>query len=250
MRTPRDIVDFEIAFASRQATDVIEVPGGVAVRHRDFPASYNNNRVLVRDAVEPAELLAAVDEVMADLDYRVIVFLDDEPGQAFSPAAVQAGYTPHELVPMRFEGAVPAAPSVRVEPLKLPVMIEALRRNWRADEPDLPDDEVEQLAARIAARQHGADEVYFLGVVADGRPVAWADLYLHQGVAQIEYVLTLPGHQGRGYSTAIMREALRRAKDCDTVFLFADGVDWPQHWYGRLGFTPVGRFHEYVRTAT
>jgi len=250
MRTPAEIVDFLVGFSCRQATDVIEVPGGVAVRHRDFPASYNNNRVLVRDAVEPAELLAAVDEVMADLDYRVIVFLDDEPGQAFAPAAEQAGYAPHQLVPMRFEGAVPPAPSVRVEALKLPVMIEALRRNWRADEPELPEDEVEQLAARIAVRRQGADEVHFLGVVADGRPVAWADLYQHHGVAQIEYVLTVPGHQGRGYSTAIMREALRLARDCDTVFLFADGVDWPQHWYGRLGFTPVGRFHEYVRTTT
>ena len=250
MRTPADIVDFLIGFSGRQATDVIEVPGGVAVRHREFPSSYNNNRVLVRGPVDPGELLAAVDEVMADLDYRVIVVLDDEAGRAFAPAAVEAGYTPHELVPMRFEGAVPPAPSVRVESLKLPVMIEALRRNWRADEPELAADEVEQLATRIAVRRQGADEVHFLGVMADGHPVAWADLYLHQGIAQIEYVLTVPGHQGRGYSTAIMREALRRARDCDTVFLFADGEDWPQNWYGRLGFTPVGRFHEYVRTAT
>ncbi|MFI9384282.1 GNAT family N-acetyltransferase [Kutzneria sp. NPDC052558] len=248
MRTPAEIVDFLIGFSGRQATDVVAVPGGIAVRHRDFPASYNNNRVLVREAVEPAKLLAAVDEVMADLDYRVIVFLDDEPGRAFEPAAVAAGYTTHELVAMRFEGAVPPAPSVRVESLELPVMIEALRRNWRADEPELPEDEVEQLATRIAARRRGADEVHFLGVVADGRPVAWADLYLHEGIAQIEYVLTVPGHQGHGYSTAIMREALRRARGRDTVFLFADGEDWPQNWYGRLGFTPVGRFHEYVRT--
>jgi len=248
MGTPRDIVDFLVGFSCRQATDVIAVPGGVAVRHRDFPASYNNNRVLVREPVDSGELLAAVDEVMADLDYRVIVFLDDEPGRAFAGAAEAAGYQSHELVPMRFEGNVPPPPLVPVESLELPVMIEALRRNWRADEPELPEDEVEQLATRIAARRRGADEVHFLGVVADGQPVAWADLYLHQGIGQIEYVLTPPGHQGRGYSTAIMREALRRAHGCDTVFLFADGGDWPQHWYGRLGFTPVGRFHEYVRT--
>ncbi|MFC0544079.1 GNAT family N-acetyltransferase [Kutzneria chonburiensis] len=248
MSTPDDIVDFLVGFSCRQATDVIEVPGGVAVRHRDFPASYNNNRVLVREPVEAGELLAAVDEVMADLDYRVIVFLDDEPGREFGPAAEAAGYQAHELVPMRFGAKVPPEPAVRVESLKLPVMIEALRRNWRAEEPELPEDEVEQLATRIAARQRGADEVHFLGVLADGQPVAWADLYLHQGIAQIEYVLTPPGYQGRGYSTAIMHEALRRARDCETVFLFADGVDWPQHWYGRLGFTPVGRFHEYVRT--
>lgn len=248
MRTPDDIVDFLVGFASRQATDVAEVPGGVAVRHRDFPSSYNNNRLLIREAVEPAALLAAADEVMADLDYRVIVFLDDEPGQAFAEAAVAAGYKPHELVVMRFKGNTPPAPAIRVESLELPVVIEALRQEWRADEPELPEEEVEQLATRVRERLKGAEEVEFLAVCHEGVPVSWADFYRHQGIAQIEYVLTLPGHQGRGYSTAVMREALRRAEGCETVFLFADSVDWPQNWYGRLGFTPVGRFHEYVRT--
>jgi len=248
MRTPEDIVDFLVGFACRQACDVIDVPGGVAVRHRDFPASYNNNRILVREAVDAAELLATADEVMKDLDYRVIVFLDDEPGRAFEPAAVAAGYRPHPMVVMRFEGSTPPEPVIRVESVALPVMVEAQRRMWRADEPELPAEEVEQLATRIGERRKGAEEVHFLAVLHDGVPVSWADFYRHRGIAQIEYVLTLPGRQGQGYSTAVMREALRRAEGCDTVFLFADGEDWPQNWYGRLGFTPVGRFHEYVRT--
>ncbi|GAA3436104.1 GNAT family N-acetyltransferase [Kutzneria kofuensis] len=248
MRTPAEIVDFEIGFACRQATDVVDVPGGVAVRHREFPFSYNNNRLLIREVVDPATLLAAADDVMRDLDYRVIVFLDDEPAQAFGRVAVEAGYKEQPLVVMRFEGEIPPAPSVPVVSLELPVMIEALRKKWRADEPWLPAEEVEQLATRVRDRRKGADEVHFLGVVRDNEPVSWADLYRQQGIAQIEYVMTLPAHQGRGYSTAVMHEALRRVHDCDTVFLFADAVDWPQNWYGRLGFTPVGRFHEYVRT--
>jgi predicted GNAT family acetyltransferase len=135
-----------------------------------------------------------------------------------------------------------------VESLDLPVMIEALRREWRADEPGLPEAEVEQLATRIRERRKGAEEVRFLGVVRDGVPVSWADFYRHKGIAQIEYVKTTPEHRGHGYSAAILREALRRAEGCETVFLFADAADWPQRWYGRLGFVPVGRFHEYVRT--
>ena len=250
MRTPDDIVDFLIAFACRQASDVVDVPGGVAVRHREFPASYNNNRLLIRDVAEPAALLAAADEVMRDLDYRVVVVLDDEAGKALEPAAVAAGYRPHPLVAMRFEGELPPAPEIPVESLELPVMIEALRKEWRADEPDLPEDEVEQLATRVRARLKGADEVRFLAVLRDGEPVSWADFYRHQGIAQIEYVLTRTAYRGRGYSTAIMHEGLRRAQGCETVFLFADGADWPQNWYGRLGFTPVGRFHEYARTTT
>ncbi|HEY0498434.1 MAG TPA: GNAT family N-acetyltransferase [Kutzneria sp.] len=250
MRTPRDIVDFEIAFACRQASEVVEVPGGVAVRHRDFRASYNNNRLLIRDAVDPAEVLAAADEVLADAEHRLIVFLDDEPGLAFEQAALAAGYRAQPLVVMRFEGEIPPPPAIPVQDLALPVMIEALRGMWRADEPELPSNVVEELALRAGARLKGADEVRFLGVVVDDRPVSWTDFYRQQGIAQIEYVMTLPAHRGHGYSTAVLHEALRRARDCDTVFLFADVVDWPQHWYGRLGFTPVGRFHEYVRTTT
>ncbi|QUQ71103.1 GNAT family N-acetyltransferase [Kutzneria sp. CA-103260] len=247
MRTPDDIVDFLVAFACRQASEVIPVPGGVAVRHRDFPVSYNNNRILVRETVEPAELLAAADEVMRDLDYRVIVFLDDEAGRAFEGSALAAGYRPHPLVAMRFEGETSPAPAVPVESLELPVMVEMLRKEWRADEPELPEDEVGQLATRVRERHKGADEVHFLAVRQDGEPVSRADFYRRQAIAQIEYVTTLPAYRGRGYSTAVMREALRRARGCDTVFLFADGDDWPQNWYGRLGFAPVGRFHEYVR---
>src|SRR4051794_9316077 len=131
MRTPVDIVDFEIAFACRQATDVIEVPGGVAVRHRDFPASYNNNRLLIRDAADPAALLAAADEVLADADHRLLVFLDDAPGMAFEQAALAAGYRGNPLVVMRFDGEIPPAPTIPVEELELPVMIETMRRKWR-----------------------------------------------------------------------------------------------------------------------
>jgi ribosomal protein S18 acetylase RimI-like enzyme len=248
MRTPAGIVEFDIAFACRQATDVVPVPGGVAVRHRDFPASYNNNRILVREAVDAAELLAAADDVLSDLDYRVIVFLDDEPGLAFEQAAVDAGYGTHPLVVMRFHGDVPPEPTIRVESVDVNVMIESLRLEWREDEPELARTDVDQLAERVAERLKGADEVHLLGVVVDGRVVARADYYRQDGIAQIEYVSTLPRHQGRGYSTAIMHDALRRARDCDTVFLFADAEDWPQHWYGRLGFTPAGRFHEYLRS--
>ncbi|MFC0438900.1 GNAT family N-acetyltransferase [Kutzneria buriramensis] len=248
MRTPDDIVDLLVGFACRQATDVVEVPGGVAVRHREFPDSYNNNRLLIREAADPAAVLAAADDVMRDLNYRVIVFLDDEAGRAFEPAAREAGYEPHPLVAMRFEGETPPAPEIPVESLDLPVMTEALRRQWRRDEPGLPEDEVEQLATRVRDRRKGAEEVLFLGVIKDGEPVSWADFYRHKGIAQIEYVKTMPDHRGHGYSTAIMREALRRAKGCETVFLFADAADWPRNWYGRLRFTPVGRFHEFART--
>jgi hypothetical protein len=35
---------------------------------------------------------------------------------------------------------------------------------------------------------------------------------------------------------------------CDLVFLLADAGDWPQTWYARRGFNPIGHSHAFTRT--
>jgi hypothetical protein len=34
----------------------------------------------------------------------------------------------------------------------------------------------------------------------------------------------------------------------ELTFVVADEGDWPKDWYGRLGFEPVGRRYELLRT--
>ncbi|KAA2261093.1 GNAT family N-acetyltransferase [Solihabitans fulvus] len=244
------MVAFELEFARRQATRVLAVPGGFAVRHADFPVSHNNNRLLVTSAADPAELLDAADSVLSDVPHRMVTVYDDDLGAAFAGAAVAAGYEHIPLVAMAHAGDDPPAPAVPVEALDLATLIPSLRRDWRLALPTVPEDTIDQLARRVAVRLTGADEVRFLGVVGDsGHVLARTDLYLEDGIGQIENVMTSPEHRGQGYGRAVVREALRRARaaGCELIYLVADESDWPAQWYGRLGFSTVGRVHEFIR---
>jgi len=53
----------------------------------------------------------------------------------------------------------------------------------------------------------------FLGVREDGKLVAMGGLRLHlAGYREITTVATMPGHEGRGYATAIMRSLIERIR--------------------------------------
>lgn len=90
----------------------------------------------------------------------------------------------------------------------------------------------------------------FFGVRVDGEIVSWADLYLAQGVGQVEDVATKEEHRGKGYATAVVLRAAAeaRAAGADLVFLVADADDWPKELYARLGFDTVGRLTKFFLT--
>jgi ribosomal protein S18 acetylase RimI-like enzyme len=89
----------------------------------------------------------------------------------------------------------------------------------------------------------------FFGVEVGGEIVAWSDLYLAQGMAQVEDVATLEEHRGRGYASGVVLRAVREAEaaGADLIFLVADDEDWPKHLYERLGFEIVGRTYKFIR---
>jgi ribosomal protein S18 acetylase RimI-like enzyme len=244
------MIEFELAFARRQATHVHPVPGGFAVRHADFPASQNNNRLLIRQAADPGDILDAADRVLADLDHHLITVYDDPFGSYFAAAAVAAGYQHVPLLTMTHDGdhalSVPAVAVSAVEPAAL---IASLRHEWRLLLPDSGQDRIDQLARRVTARLRGVRRVDFLAVVDGDRMAARVDLYIQDGVAQLEYVATSPEYRGRGYARAVVLEALHRSRaaGCELIFLFAEEQDWPCRWYQRLGFGVAGRIHEFIR---
>jgi ribosomal protein S18 acetylase RimI-like enzyme len=88
----------------------------------------------------------------------------------------------------------------------------------------------------------------FFAVVVDGEAVSWTDLYVAQGVGQIEDVATLEGHRGQGYATAVVLRAAEEARraGADLIFLVADDEDWPKVLYGRLGFDAIGRQYKFI----
>jgi ribosomal protein S18 acetylase RimI-like enzyme len=91
-------------------------------------------------------------------------------------------------------------------------------------------------------------QTHFFAVEIDNEIVAWTDLYVAQGVAQIEDVATVEQHRGKGYATAVVLQAAKegRKAGADLVFLVADGEDWPQLLYGRLGFDEIGRVYKFL----
>jgi ribosomal protein S18 acetylase RimI-like enzyme len=239
---------FQQGFARRKASRAVDVPGGFAVLDERYPGSYDDNKLILWDAGDPATVLRTADEVLAGVEHRLVHVDDDELGAALTPAFTAAGYQPAVDLVMAFRGDPPAG-GPAAEHLDLETLLPVLRRDWRESLPDAPEETIEQLARRVETRLRGADLVGFRGVRAPGGELAArADLYVHDGVAQIEDVYTAPHHRGRGHARALLRSLLAEAAGGELVFLVADADDWPREFYARLGFAELGRTHTFLRT--
>jgi GNAT superfamily N-acetyltransferase len=77
---------------------------------------------------------------------------------------------------------------------------------------------------------------------ADDEPRSACRLLRAGGIAQVEEVGTLTSARERGYAKAIVTAAVAAAQAAGdaTIFLTAEADDWPQLFYGRLGFETVG----------
>ena len=120
--------------------------------------------------------------------------------------------------------------------------------DWERDEPQQDPEVWRQLGDRVQTVQRAADATY-LAVRAESRVIARADLYLRGGTAQVEEVLTDPGHRGQGHASTLVHHALHlaRRRGAEVVFLLADADDWPQQLYQRLGFTDTARTSQFAR---
>ncbi|MFF7213328.1 GNAT family N-acetyltransferase [Streptomyces sp. NPDC008238] len=246
----RGIRAFVAAFARRQAARTVDLPGAFAVLDDAYAYSHGNNHVVVDGAVDPEALPALADEALGHLKHRAITVLDDAAGTACAGPLIRAGYHHSAELVMLHTGPVPdGGPAEEVD---LDAFREPLARRWRGFLPEADDEAVRQLVDRREARHRGADVVRFIGArTPEGDVASWADLYIDpaSGTAQVEDLITAETHLGRGYADAVLSTALRQAVDagCPTRFLVADEDDWPRHWYGRRGFTAIGRFHSFGR---
>lgn len=223
------------AFDLRRATTVLPVPGGAAVRSPAFPAAHDHGKVsLLEDAAGVPE---AAESALAGLRHRLVeVRTPSAPGVHRDLA--EAGYRRDDVVLMLAGDVAPAPAPATV--LTLAQRVQTAEDGWRGSLPDAAPDVWAQLAGRVATALPAADAV-FLGVLEDGRVVARCDLFLHDGTAQVEEVVTDPQHRGRGHASLLVRDAVARARaaGAHTVFLVADADDWPRELYRRLGFTDL-----------
>jgi GNAT superfamily N-acetyltransferase len=195
-------------------------------------------------------MIDAADRVLADFAHRYVSMNDDALGVTVAPAFEAEGYAHDVIATMVHSGAPVPSPAHDVREMSLEALRPALIRDWRANLPDAGDEQLAQLADRTALYARGADLVR-LGVYDGGDIAAHADLYLERSarIAQFENLVTHAGYRGRGYGTALVFDALRRAREagCDLSFLTAHVDDWPHDWYLRLGYADTGRSHHFSR---
>jgi GNAT superfamily N-acetyltransferase len=88
-------------------------------------------------------------------------------------------------------------------------------------------------------------------VLDDDDVVAWARLWTRGAEAQVEDVVCLAEHRGRGYGRAVVATATRAALGCgaELLFIVADASDWPKDLYVRLGYATAGTVGSYLRLA-
>jgi ribosomal protein S18 acetylase RimI-like enzyme len=241
--------------AVRCATRVQELSSGTAVANEGLPSVWDLNVVWL-DTV-PADVTAErlaedVEAAQAALAHRKLIVADGAAGARLAEGFAALGWEVDVVLVMTatppYDGE--ASPHTVIE-VDEPGQ-RAYRDEWVREWPESSSDSV--AAQLLAHKRIVADAVetrFFLGL-ADGEPASACELYVRDGIGQIEDVGTLTRYRGRGLARALVLHALgeARAAGCDLVFLLADGEDWPKNFYGRLGFVPVGRYFAFLRKPT
>jgi uncharacterized protein (DUF952 family)/ribosomal protein S18 acetylase RimI-like enzyme len=228
----------------RRASEVRDVPGGVAVIDPEYRWSRDDNRLLLSDPVSAREVEAAVTAVAADAGW---------PHRAAQLRWPGAGAVARELAGRRWQtgelllmarAAAPLPGGERAEVVEQAEVHGLWERGWRRGE-DAPAGRLDEVVAQLIGREHRNDLVVAVTDVVvreDERVVAAGQLRIDGATAAVESVMTDPDARGRGHADAVLARLLTLAADagCDLVVLEADADDWPREWYARRGFRVVG----------
>jgi ribosomal protein S18 acetylase RimI-like enzyme len=247
--------DFMSWFENSCADEVVPWRWGVTLFNREFPNVYMLNFVRVVGApadLDIDELVASADELHGNAghDHRDVIIEDARLGASLAPEFRARGWEVSTLLVMGYRGGG-ELPATNMDIRELTSEeLRSIRARSLAGGPSAKDPEtIRQLIAKddLLARAAGAR---FFGAVVGGQTVCSADLYSNGRTAQIESVLTLEEFRQRGLGRAVVAEAVRAAlaSGHDFVFLVADDEDWPKDLYARMGFNPLGRFYDFLKT--
>jgi ribosomal protein S18 acetylase RimI-like enzyme len=217
---------------------------GTAVYSERVPRRLDANYLRIEKPVPDAQSLVGE---LRRLDRRMAWFPDGEAGERLAPRFEQLGWrVDRHTVMARRRAPDRTADTTLVREVEEPAL-RAARRRLLEDQPWASSEVVEQL---FVGKELIAERVTLrcFAVVVDGEVVSYTDLYLRDGLAQIEDVGTLPEHRGHGYATAVILAAVEEARraGADLVFLFADADDWPKELYRRLGFDELGHYVKFL----
>ena len=249
--------DFERAVAfmdeldERSAGRIIPFSHGLAYVDERLPRVHDLNYLrTTRRGATVDELAAEADRIQGPLGHRHrrVNFWDRAEAERLEPGFVERGWRPQRFVVMahrRDTGRTPNAEAREVD-------YETLHPIWTAglmSEPFVKGDRelVRQLVEHRAVTLRAVPTRFF-AAFADGGVASYCDLYSFDGVGQVEAVLTLPEHRGKGLASAVVLAALEASRQAgnDLTFLVADADDWPKELYAKLGFETVGRYERFL----
>jgi ribosomal protein S18 acetylase RimI-like enzyme len=246
-------MDRILAFLRRSDEEVVDearpTAHGTALLTPSLPLVWQLNAVRVEDPMAAPEAVAAeADEMLAGAGHRKLVVQDPELGGRLATALSANGWNAYRLLVMVRDRPptrrVASGAGGEVDRATGAATLAAFRREqpfgWQ-------DAAVEQLAGMDEryGRVHRARD--FAAPPAD--PACSCRLYTADGLAQVDEVGTLEARRNQGHASAAVLAAAdaAAAEGCDPVFLLTDAGDWPQAWYRKLGFSPIGSVYELLK---
>ncbi|HEX3362105.1 MAG TPA: GNAT family N-acetyltransferase [Solirubrobacterales bacterium] len=261
-----ELLAFELGLDERVCDEIHRLPWGRLFLTRSLPLIWDSNWVGIEQTGLSVEQLVAIgDDALGGegFGHRTIVPLDEADGKRVG-AEVEAepDRWPRWEVERNRYMVWRGAEDEPVSSQKVPdsgtkceligarevrlAEIEGLRRAITIEE-SIPNDipQPEETAEQLLEldRRYGvAGGDRWFAAPAEGEPLSCCRLLRGGSIAQVEDVGTLARGRERGYAKAVVRAAIAaaRAEAAATIFLIADGADWPQLLYGKLGFETVG----------
>lgn len=245
---------FDEILRTRCAERIVPFRFGRAYFNDTFRQVWDLNFLLVdgEQDVDPGELAADAELLHTDAEqaHRRAAVTSDAVGAKLERFFRRLGWEVNRSLYMAHRGEGERAVSTAtVEEVSRSDLLPFRREAARAEPWATSEEVVDEVVAAGSLWEEAGNARYF-AVLADGRPVAATELYSDGRTAQVEDVVTLADHRGRGYGSAVVLRAVEEALTAGHrfVFLVADDADWPKELYARLGFEAIGRTWSFLRT--
>src|SRR2546423_5362321 len=187
------------------------------------------------------------DELQAPLPHRKVVIPDEAAGARVAEELKERGWRYYTLVTMAYGGDSP--PTARSAEEVDPPELRAARN--RALDDGRRDAEARRQIVAFTELMAAVGPTRLFAARGDRSEIgSFCALFQEDGVGQIDEVTTVEQYRRRGLARAVVQGALAASLEsgAELTFLVADEGDWPKEWYERLGFEPIGRRYELLRT--
>jgi ribosomal protein S18 acetylase RimI-like enzyme len=241
---------FESVMQDRCAGARREFEYGTALFNDELRRVYDTNFVRFErgfDDLTGEVVEAAAEELQASLAHRKVMILDEAAGARVAEDLKGRGWRYYTLVTMAYRGP-PRREGVTGAEVVDPRAVRGAREQALSD--GTQDAEARRQIVAFTELMASAVPTRLFAAWGGGEVASFCALFQDGGLGQIDEVTTIERHRRTGLGAAVVEGALRAAlADGDElIFLVADEADWPKDWYGRLGFEPIGRRIELVRT--